>query len=65
MATAIIERIPKHKTYAEVFGGAAWVLFKKAPSRVEILNDLDRSLMNFYRVSKYHLEALINEVATL
>lgn len=65
MASAIIDRIPKHKTYAEVFGGAAWVLFKKPPSAKEVLNDLDRHLMNFYRVTKYHLEALIEEVCAL
>ena len=65
MAQAIIHRIPKHKTYAEVFGGAAWILFKKPPSRVEALNDLDRHLMNFYRIAKYHLEPLVAEVATL
>lgn len=65
MASAIIERIPTHKTYAEVFGGAAWILFKKGPSTLEALNDLDRHLMNFYRVCKHHLEALIEEVATL
>lgn len=65
MASAIIDRIPKHKTYAEVFGGAAWVLFKKPPIAKEVLNDLDRHLMNFYRVTKYHLEALIEEVCAL
>ena len=64
-AAAIIERLPEHKTYAEVFGGAAWSLFKKPPSRVEILNDLDRRLMNFYRVTKYHLEPLVEEIAGL
>lgn len=65
MAAAIIERIPKHKTYAEVFGGAAWVLFKKPGSTLEVLNDLDRHLMNFYRVAKYHPEALAAEIAAL
>jgi DNA adenine methylase len=65
LAASIIDRFPKHKTYAEVFGGAAWVLFKKAPSQVEVLNDLDRHLMNFYRVTKYHPDALADEVAGL
>jgi len=65
MAAAIIDRIPRHKTYAEVFGGAAWVLFKKTPSPAEVLNDLDRHLMNFYRVAKYHTEALAAEIATI
>ena len=65
MASIIIDRIPQHKTYAEVFGGAAWVLFRKEPSPLEVLNDLDSHLMNFYRVTKYHLKALIEEVSCL
>jgi len=65
MASAIINRIPTHKTYAEVFGGAALILFRKEPSAFETLNDLDRHLMNFYRVARHHLEPLIDEVAAL
>lgn len=65
LAATIISRLPKHKTYAEVFGGAAWILFRKRPGTLEALNDLDRHLMNFYRVAKYHSEALAAEIATL
>jgi DNA adenine methylase len=65
LAQTIIGRIPAHKTYAEVFGGAAWILFKKPPSTLEALNDLDRHLMNFYRVAKHHPEALAEELAGL
>jgi len=65
LAKTIIGRIPAHKTYAEVFGGAAWILFRKPPSALETLNDLDRHLMNFYRVAKHHHEALADELATL
>lgn len=65
LSKIIIGRIPPHKTYAEVFGGAAWILFRKNPSRAEALNDLDRHLINFYRVCKYHLPALVEEVASL
>lgn len=50
----IIERFPAHSVYVEVFGGAAWVLFGKDPaaSKVEVLNDLDGELINFWRVIK-------------
>lgn len=48
---AIIERIPAHSIYAEVFSGAAWVLFGKDrnTSTVEIINDLNGELTNFFR----------------
>jgi DNA adenine methylase len=48
----IISMIPKHKSYVEAFAGAAWVLFGKPleASRLEVLNDIDGELINFYRV---------------
>ncbi len=62
----IIRRIPPHTTYVEVFMGAAWVLFGKDPatSKVEVLNDLDGELVNFWRVLK-HRSAEFAECATM
>jgi len=48
----IIALLPEHTCYVEPFAGAAWVLFGKSPSQVEILNDIDRELTNFFRVLK-------------
>lgn len=50
LAPQIIDAFPPHKTYVEVFGGSAAVLLAKDPSPVEILNDLDGSLFNLFRV---------------
>ena len=36
-----------------------WVLFAKPPSKVEVLNDIDRELVNFFRVVKYKPEEFI------
>lgn len=44
---AIIARIP-HQTYVEVYGGAASVLLNKEPSPVDVWNDLDDRLVNFF-----------------
>jgi len=55
----IIELIPPHTCYVELFSGAAWVLFGKQPSDVEVLNDIDGELMNFFRVVKYKPEEFI------
>lgn len=51
----IIQRIPPHTTYVELFAGAAWVLFGKDAdsSEAEVLNDLDGELVNFWRVLKH------------
>jgi len=55
----IIELLPPHTCYVEPFAGAAWVLFGKPPSEVEILNDIDQELVNFFRVVKEKPEQLI------
>ena len=52
LVNKLIPLIPKHKCYVEVFGGAGWLLFAKEPSQVEILNDFDENLMNFWSVIK-------------
>jgi DNA adenine methylase len=49
----------EHTCYVEPFGGAAWVLFGKPPSPVEVLNDIDQELINFFRVVKNKPEELI------
>ncbi len=55
----IIPLIPQHTCYVEPFAGAGWVLFGKAPSRVEVLNDIDQELVNFFTVLKTQPEELI------
>lgn len=55
----IIELLPAHTCYVEPFAGAAWVLFAKPPSDVEVLNDIDQELVNFFRVLKEKPEDLI------
>ncbi|MBM3156571.1 MAG: DNA adenine methylase [Chloroflexi bacterium] len=46
----IVDLLPPHTCYVEPFSGAAWVLFAKPPSDVEVLNDIDQELTNFFRV---------------
>lgn len=54
LAAMIVSMIPPHKVYCEACAGAGWVFFRKDPaiSKVEVLNDLDGSLIAFYRAVK-------------
>lgn len=55
----IVQLLPPHSCYVELFAGAAWILFGKPPSDVEVLNDIDQDLITFFRVVKEKPEELI------
>jgi DNA adenine methylase len=46
----LLQFIPKHRTYVEVFGGGGSLLLAKPPSPVEIYNDINGDLVNLFRV---------------
>lgn len=60
---AIAKLIPDDiKSYIEVFGGGAWVLFyKERWANLEVYNDLDNNLFNLFSVVKYHSEEFTKE----
>lgn len=61
LSETIIKMIPEHRAYCEVFAGAAWVFFRKEPSKYETINDLDSDLICFYRVLQNHLEEFLKQ----
>jgi DNA adenine methylase len=54
----LLELMPTHKAYVEVFSGSAKLLFAKKPSAWEIVNDINDDLVNFFRVAKHRPCAL-------
>lgn len=52
MASWITSNIPQHQTYVEVFGGGASTLMEKDESNLEIYNDLDNRLVEFFEVCR-------------
>ena len=66
LADIIITLFPSHTLYCESFAGGAAVFFAKQPSKIEILNDKNVEVINFYRVLKTDFPLLEKEVlATL
>jgi DNA adenine methylase len=58
LAKRLIALFPPHVTYCEVFLGGGQVFFRKEPSKVEVLNDLDGEVVNFFRCAQQHYEEL-------
>jgi DNA adenine methylase len=66
MLRHILPLIPDHNLYCEPFCGGAAVYFGKGPSPVEVINELNEELINFYVTAKDHFPALNKKVkATL
>ena len=61
LSSIITSMIPEHKQYCEVFAGAAWILFRKEPSKYEAINDKDGDLITFYRVLQNHIEEFLRQ----
>ncbi len=47
---AILKLLPPHDCYVEPFGGGASILIAKEPCKVEVYNDVNRAVVNFFRV---------------
>ncbi|WP_241014993.1 DNA adenine methylase [Burkholderia sp. Ac-20379] len=61
LATPLLPRFPAHKTYVEVFAGGAALFFMRPPAKVEVINDVNGELVNFYRVVQHHLEEFVHQ----
>lgn len=54
----IISHFPEHKVYCEPFFGSGGVFFKKEPSYLETINDIDGDIVNLFRVCREQPEEL-------
>lgn len=62
MIKHIVPEIPKHTVYTEAFAGGIAVLFAKEPSELEVINDTNGELVNFYKVCKTQFKELKEEI---
>lgn len=62
LVNEILKLIRPHKMYVEPFVGGAAVFFSKPASEIEVLNDTNRELINFYRVVQNDFTSLEKEI---
>lgn len=58
----ILPLVPDHTLYTESFAGGAALLFAKKPSAVEVINDLNSELINFYWCASIYYPDLKREI---
>ncbi len=63
MAPWIIAHFPAHEVYVEPYAGAASVLLRKPLSPIEVYNDLDGEVVNFWRMLRERTDDLVRAVA--
>ena len=63
LAPWIISHFPPHEAYVEPFFGSGAVLIRKTPSRSELANDIDGTVVAFFRVLRDQPEELAAALA--
>lgn len=58
MSDMIINMFPQHKIYCEPYFGGGAVFFRKNKSYLEVINDIDDKLINFYQVTQNNFQQL-------
>lgn len=62
IAHFLMNYFPEHQSYIEPFGGGASVLLQKPPSQLEVLNDLNHDVVNFFHMLAEKTAQLIRAI---
>jgi DNA adenine methylase len=58
IAPTVISMMPKHRIYCEPFFGGGAVFFRKPQKGIEVINDHDNNLINFYLCTQNRFDEL-------
>lgn len=58
----ILSYIPPHIVYVEPYFGSGTIFFDKEPAKIEIINDIDKDIYNYFKVLRDDPEKLIEKI---
>ncbi len=50
LASQIISLFPSHDVFVDVFGGSGSIVLNKPPASIDVYNDVNQHIVNFFRV---------------
>jgi len=62
LAPEILETLPPHNAWVEAFCGSAAITLAKSAAPIEVINDLDGNIVNFFRVLRKSPKALARAI---
>lgn len=63
IASRIIASLPPHNAWVEAFSGSAAITLAKPPAPIEVIDDLNGEIVNFFTQLRLNSEALCRAVA--
>ena len=63
IARKIVQDLPPHNAWVEGFCGSAAVTLAKPPAAIEVINDADGEIVNFFEQLRLNSEALCRSIA--
>lgn len=63
LAVELCSKLPPHQAWVEMFCGSAALTFAKAPAPIEVINDVDNEIVNFFEQLRKHQKELCRAVA--
>ncbi len=62
MRATLLSLLPPHVCFVEPYGGAGSIILSKEPSGIDVYNDLDMEVVNFFQVLRERSEELLQKI---
>ena len=62
IALQLCSELPPHNCWVEAFCGSAAITLRKEPAPIEVINDIDNEIVNFFEQLRNNHDALCNAI---